>query len=214
MPGAGRVAGYRGAMSTENRRAPGTDPEDGGAPPGMPQLDADGMPVDDPSLHPAPARLSGPSPLLPALVAAIGTALTVLAVLEVIRASSGEGGAPPMVPAVLAASLALGGYSLTRMLQLWALAGSRTRRRAAGEELAPVRWMLPDAHSLHAIWVIGVGGSIALMGLLGIWSLLEGEPSGLEPGVPLLLLGGGVALLAHQLRLRTTRRWELAGDLD
>src|SRR5699024_9268227 len=109
-----------------------------------------------------------------------------------------------------AASLALGGYSLTRLLQLLALAGSRRRRRSAGAELPPVRWQLFDAHSLHAVWVIAVGASIALMGLLGVWSLLDGRPSGLEPGWPLLLCGGAVALLAHLAGRRTSRCWQEA----
>ncbi|HLQ80386.1 MAG TPA: hypothetical protein VK122_04755 [Brachybacterium sp.] len=174
----------------------------------FPRLDAEGMIADDDEHEPAP--LPGPSPLLPSLVTAVGVGLTVLAVVDVVRTVPAPGGARPMNAAVLAASLALGGYSLTRLLQLLALAGSRRRRRSAGAELPPVRWQLFDAHSLHAVWVIAVGASIALMGLLGVWSLLDGRPSGLEPGWPLLLCGGAVALLAHLAGRRTSRCWQEA----
>ena len=55
--------------------------------------------------------------------------------------------------------------------------------------------------------MIGVGASVALMGLLGLWSLLDGRPSGLEPGWPLLLIGGAVALLARVAWRRTSACW-------
>lgn len=184
------------------------------APSDLPRLDADGMLADHPEDSRPPRRITGPSPLPPSLVAGAGSVLTALAVAGVIGASPADGDARPLVAAVLAASLALGGFSLTRMLQLLLLARSRARRRAAGEELADVRWTLPDAHSLHAVWVIGVGASSALMGALGVWSLLDGRPSGLEPGWPLLLVGGGTALLAHALRRRISQLWEAAGDLE
>src|SRR5699024_11179996 len=79
-----------------------------------------------------------------------------------------------------------------------------------GADLPAVRWQLFDAHSLHAVWVIAVGSSIALMGVLGVWSLLDGSPSGLEPGWPLLLCGVAVALLAHLAGQRTSRCWQEA----
>ncbi|ASK67201.1 hypothetical protein CFK39_12370 [Brachybacterium avium] len=159
------------------------------------------------------APLDGPSPLLATLVTAAGVVLTVLGVVEAVRTVPADGQVRPMSILVLAAALALGGYSLTRLLQLWVLAESRRRRHAAGAELPEVRWQLLDAHSLHAVWAIGVGASVALMGLLGVWSLLDGHPSGLEPGWPLLLSGGALALLVHLVRGRTSRCWEEAGDV-
>lgn len=178
----------------------------------LPRLDADGMIAADGSPPREPAPLAGPSALLPTLVAAAGAALTVLTAVETVRSVPGAGEARPMNELVLAAALALGGYSLTRLLQLLLLAGARARDRSAGRTLAEVRWRLLDEHSLHAVWVIGVGASIGLMGLLGVWSLLDGHPSGLEPGWPLLLVGGGTALLAHLARQRTSRAWQEAGD--
>ncbi|ATG52710.1 hypothetical protein CFK38_15130 [Brachybacterium vulturis] len=157
---------------------------------------------------------AGPTPLLPSLVAAAGVVLTVLAVVEAARTVPAADQARPMNELVLAAALALGGYSLTRVLQLLLRAQSRRRRRRAGAALPEVRRQLVDAHSLHAVWVIGVGASIALMGALGVWSLLDGRPSGLEPGWPLLLCGGAVALLAHLARQCTSRCWQEAGDAE
>lgn len=179
-----------------------------------PRLDAEGMPVRDDAAGPAPVPLAGPSLLLPVLASSLGAVLTAAAVVQAVRAVPAPGEARPMTALVLTAALALGGFSLTRLVQLLVLAGSRRRRRRAGSELPPVRWQLFDAHSLHAVWVLAVGASIALMGLLGVWSLLDGHPSGLEPGWPLLLCGGGVALLAHLAGRATSRCWQEAdGDL-
>jgi len=213
-------------------RASGPDPEQGpepvpaegpteGSADGLPEelaafprLDAEGMIVGAEQDGQAPAPLSGPSPLLPGLVAIAGVVLTVLAVLATVRTVPAAGQARPMLVPVLVAGLALGGYSMTRLLQLLLLATSRARRRAAGADLPPVRWQLLDDHSLHAVWVIGVGASIGLMGLLGVWSLLDGHPSGLEPGWPLLLVGGGAALMAHLARQRASRAWQEAGEVE
>ena len=68
-------------------------------------------------------------------------------------------------------------------------------------------WQLTDAHTVHGVWALAVSGSIALMGLLGLWSLLDGIPSGLEPGWPLLLIGGGIALAGRRLQLRIETLW-------
>ena len=75
-----------------------------------------------------------------------------------------------------------------------------------------MRWGLTQEHALHGMWLVGVGASIALMGLLGLWSLLDGEASGLEPGWPLLLAGGAVSLLADRLRRRIEGLWQDTGD--
>jgi len=192
---------------------PGTDPSSDLA--RSPRLDAQGMPAgtgDGGEPDALPARERGPSLRAPALVAVAGVALTVLAVMELVQAHPAAGEARPMGPLVLAAALTLGGFSLARQLQLLALATSRSRRRTTGAELPEVPWQLTEEHSLHGIWVIGTGASVALMGLLGLWSLWDGRPSGLEPGWPLLLVGALTALLGHLARVRTTEAWERAGD--
>lgn len=152
-------------------------------------------------------RDKGPSLLLPGLVTLLGLALLSQQLVELIRMAPAEGQVRPMNGPVLAAALALVGFSLTRLLQLLGFITVRRRREAAGGTLREVPWQLEDAHSLHAVWVIGVGASIALMGLLGLWSLLDGRPSGLEPGWPLLLAGGAVALVGRVAWLRTTAGW-------
>ena len=70
-------------------------------------------------------------------------------------------------------------------------------------------WQLLDAHSLHGVWVVGVGGSVALMGgARAVVAAGRTSPPGLEPGWPLLLIGGAVMLLGHLARQRTTTCWE------
>lgn len=200
-------------MSAEH--LPSLDPEhgDAGSPPSFPRLDAEGMlagPDGDDAADAAddPARKDrGPSLLLPVLVTLLGLALLSQQLVELFRAMPAPGQARPMTGPVLAAALALGGFSLVRLLQLLGFVTGRRRRRAAGGTLREVPWQLAEAHSLHAVWVIGVGASIALMGLLGLWSLLDGRPSGLEPGWPLLLVGGTVALVGRVAWQRTTAGW-------
>ncbi|MDN5821289.1 MAG: hypothetical protein L0H39_07350, partial [Brachybacterium sp.] len=94
----------------------------------FPRLDAEGMVAEARTDERAPAPLDGPSPLLPALVATAGVALTVLGVVEAARTAPAAGQARPMNELVLAAALALGGYSLTRVLQLLTMVESRPRR--------------------------------------------------------------------------------------
>ncbi|MGO1227202.1 hypothetical protein ACT3SQ_01975 [Brachybacterium sp. AOP42-C2-15] len=196
-------------MSSEHR--PGLDPEhgDAGSPPSFPRLDAEGMLArsDAADADDSARRDKGPSLLLPGLVTLLGLALLSQQLVELIRMAPAEGQVRPMNGPVLAAALALVGFSLTRLLQLLGFITVRRRREAAGGTLREVPWQLEDAHSLHAVWVIGVGASIALMGLLGLWSLLDGRPSGLEPGWPLLLAGGAVALVGRVAWLRTTAGW-------
>lgn len=152
---------------------------------------------------------ASPSLAPPVLVAALGVGAMVLEVVRVIGIDPADGRARPMVGLVLAAALALGGFSATRAAQLLRLA---TRRAARAEGSVPAPWALTEAHSLHAVWVIGVGASVALMGLLGLWSLADGNPSGLEPGWPLLLVGALMALLTRMAWQRTSRLWALSGD--
>src|SRR5690606_32296063 len=153
-----------------------------------------------------------PSLLLPALVSAAGVLLAGLEVFSLVTMDLPEGEPLPLHRAVLAGALAMGGFSVTRLLQLLVFASRRRRRRQAGQELAEVAWQLTDAHTVHGVWALAVSGSIALMGLLGLWSLLDGIPSGLEPGWPLLLIGAGLALLSRLAWLRTSASWEGAPE--
>ena len=183
---------------------------EGGTPP---RLDARGMPVDPAhplsgASRPEPPREEGPSVRLPALVAVVGAVPLVLAIAQLLRTVPAPDGARPMIVPVLAAALAVGGFSATRVLQLWHLASSRRRRADAGEELPEVRRQLTDAHSLHVIWLLGVSGSVVLMGLLGLWSVWGGIPSGLEPGWPLLLGGAALAGGTQLVRRRLEALWE------
>lgn len=178
-----------------------------------PRLDAQGMPVERAARDgDAPARERGPSLLLPALVSAAGVLLAGFEVFSLVTMDLPEGEPLPLHRAVLAGALAMGGFSVTRLLQLLVFASRRRRRRQAGQELAEVAWQLTDAHTVHGVWALAVSGSIALMGLLGLWSLLDGIPSGLEPGWPLLLIGAGLALLSRLAWLRTSASWEGAPE--
>jgi hypothetical protein len=177
------------------------------------RLDADGMIVregaDADASGPAAARLS---PLPPVLLTGLGVLATALTLAQLVGSAPPAGEVRAMVPLVLASALALGGYSLARLVQLLVLVGERARRAGRGEDLPPVPWGLTQEHALHGMWLVGVGASIALMGVLGLWSLLEGEASGLEPGWPLLLVGGAVSLLADRLRRRIEGLWQDAGE--
>lgn len=143
-----------------------------------------------------------PSLWLPLLVSLAGCAASGVALVGVVQSPSETWS---MVPLVLAASLAIGGFSAARMVQWW------MRARAVAAAVPPSRADLPhdveEAHVFQAIWVIGVGASIAFMGLLGLWSSLDGRPSGLEPGWPLLLAGAVVAGCARWAWLRTSELW-------
>lgn len=203
-------------MTSEHR--PDVGPERSG-PSGLgeagaaPRLDAQGMPVERASRDgDAPARERGPSLLLPSLVSAAGVLLAGFEVFSLVTMDLPEGEPLPLHRAVLAGALALGGFSATRLLQLLVFASRRRRRRQDGQELAEVAWQLTDAHTVHGVWALAVSGSIALMGLLGLWSLLDGIPSGLEPGWPLLLIGAGLALLSRLAWLRTSASWEGAPE--
>ena len=203
-------------MTSERR--PDADPERSG-PSGLgeagaaPRLDAQGMPVERAARDgDAPTRERGPSLLLPALVSAAGVLLAGFEVFSLVTMDLPEGEPLPLHRAVLAGAVAMGGFSVTRLLQLLVFASRRRRRRQAGQELAEVAWQLTDAHTVHGVWALAVSGSIALMGLLGLWSLLDGIPSGLEPGWPLLLIGAGLALLVRCVWMRTSASWEGAPE--
>ncbi|MFC7463364.1 hypothetical protein [Brachybacterium sp. GCM10030252] len=163
-------------------------------------------------------RERGPSLLWPWAVTGVGVALMALEVIRLVQTEPAAGDARPMSGLVLASALALGGFSLTRLLQLMRFAASRrgtANSAAAGRAargLPEVPWQLTDAHAMHAVWVIGVGASVALMGVLGLWSALDGRPSGLEPGWPLLVLGAVVAGLARAAWWRTTAMWKDSAD--
>src|SRR5699024_3719368 len=150
---------YRGRMSSEHR--PGLDPEhgDAGSPPSFPRLDAEGMLArsDAADADDSARRDKGPSLLLPGLVTLLGLALLSQQLVELIRMAPAEWQVRPMNGPVPAAALALVGFSLTRLLQLLGFITVRRRREAADGTLREVPWQLEDAHSLHAVWVIGVG---------------------------------------------------------
>ena len=102
-------------------------------------------------------------------------------------------------------ALALCGYSLVITLAQWRRAMRWPRDRDPRERPAH---LLRDAHTLHAFWAAGVGGSLALVGLLGMWSAYDGDLSGLEPGWQLLLPGIAVIGVALGAKHRTDQRWE------
>src|SRR5699024_3032511 len=77
----------------------------------------------------------------------------------------------------LIASWLAGAYSLARVLQLTVDALTRP---AASRRREP-SFSLTQAHSLHVIWLVGLGASIAVMGVLGLWSWADGWTSGLAP---------------------------------
>src|SRR5699024_9734276 len=120
-PECGRVADYRGAMISEHR--PDVGPERSG-PSGLgeagaaPRLDAQGMPVERAARDgDAPTRERGPSLLLPALVSAAGVLLAGFEVFSLVTMDLPEGEPLPLHRAVLAGALAMGGFSVTRLLQ-------------------------------------------------------------------------------------------------
>lgn len=127
-----------------------------------------------------------------AVVLAIVAVLPAPAVLrDVLRSLPELGWEQAMVPLLLTVSWLAGAYSLARILQLAVHALSRPaslRRREPS-------FSLTQAHTLHAIWLIGLGASIAFMGVLGLWSAADGRTSGLEPGWPLILIGTALAAL-------------------
>lgn len=145
----------------------------------------------------------GPSPLWAALVAAAGTMAALFALVETLQAIPERGWQPAMVALLLATSVVLGSYSLARVLQLAIYATKRARISRPREP----SYALTQAHTLHAIWLIGLGASIAFMGVLGVWSALDGRASGLEPGWPLIVLGAGLAALSAGASRMTSRRW-------
>ncbi|MBB5832219.1 hypothetical protein [Brachybacterium aquaticum] len=197
-------------MSSAHGSSPASEEED--APPVLPRLDAQGMPLRERADEHAVTEDPGPSPVPAWAAVALGAVLVVLALRHLLAADPADGAARPMVPLVLAAAVAVGGFSLVRVVQLVHLARSRRDRRAAGEDLSPIPWQLTEAHSLHGMWAIGVGGSLALMGVLGMWSQADGNPSGLEPGWPLLVAGAAVAGAGQLLRRAADEAWEGSPD--
>lgn len=137
------------------------------------------------------------------LVAAAAALLTLVELLGVLRALPERGWQQSMIPLLLGISALAGAYSLARVLQLALYALSRparTRRREPS-------FALSQAHTLHTIWLTGLGASIAFMGLLGVWSAVDGHHSGLEPGWPLILIGAALAAISTGASMLTTRRW-------
>lgn len=142
--------------------------------------------------------------LLAALPSALGAGWAVVAAVEVIseRGTAREPGF--LVPLVAALGLLAGGWSLVRLLQLRAkAAGSEVEDDPAG--FGPSQSPVISAQ-MHRIWLFGVAGSLALVGVLGLWSLADGELSGLEPGWPLMLAGAVLAGVAQLLGLTVEQR--------
>lgn len=157
---------------------------------------------------------TGPGLLWPVMVMSAGIALTAVAATSLVQSVPEPGQPRELSQLFLAAALALGGFSLIRLLQLWSLAAQRSALRQADPSGArrPVPWQLTDAHSSHAVWVIGVGSSVALMGALGLWSLAGDHRTGIEPGWPLLAIGVLVVAFARIAWSRTTASWERSGE--
>ena len=153
--------------------------------------------------------------LLAVLPSALGAGWAIVAAVEVIseRGTAREPGF--LVPLVAALGLLGGGWSLVRLLQLRAeAAGSEVEDDPAG--FGPSESPMISAQ-MHRIWLFGVAGSLALVGVLGIWSLADGDLSGLEPGWPLMLVGavlaGAAQLLGRAVEQRVqerSERWEQA----
>ena len=171
--------------------------------PGRPGGYREGM--DD---SPAPGRARpGRSPEAQSLwalaVPVVGAVLSGIAAARAFGpAERGEGSLLPLLGAL---ALTAGGWSLLRLLQLL-----RAAARAGAESSGTVQARASSAE-LHRTWLLGVAGSLGLMGMLGLWSLADGGRSGLEPGWPLLLGGTAVALAAQLLCTRVqalAARWE------
>lgn len=151
----------------------------------------------------------GPSPLWAVLAAAAGTVAAAFALAGTLQEIPERGWQHGMVALLLVASVVLGSYSLARVLQLAIYAATRPRV----PRLREPSFALTQAHTLHVIWLVGLGASIAFMGLLGVWSLLDGRTSGLEPGWPLIVLGAALAAVSAGAARLTTRRWKDSGGL-
>lgn len=131
-------------------------------------------------------------------------------VLAVPAAAEAFGTAPEartpgyLVPLLLALALLAGGYSLLRLMQLAVMASRWDVSRQGG---IPSRRVMSE-HSMHGTWVTGVGGSLLLMGALGVWSDLDGKLSGLEPGTTLVAVGAAGSIAALALANWIGRAWE------
>ena len=151
----------------------------------------------------------GPSPGWAGLVAAAAAVVALFSLVGTVQQIPERGWQHAMVALLLATSALLGSYSLARVVQLAIYAATRSRSPRPREP----SYALTQAHTLHAIWLIGLGASIAFMGVLGVWSLLDGRPSGLEPGWPLILLGAALSAAGAGTARLTTRTWRRSGGL-
>ena len=145
----------------------------------------------------------GPAARWAVLLAAVAVLPAPVVLLELLRSLPERGWEQAIVPLLLIVSWLAGAYSLTRVLQLAVHALTRPappRRREPS-------FSLTQAHTLHSIWLIGLGASIAFMGLLGLWSWADGRTSGLEPGWPLILIGAVLAALSAGASRLMTRTW-------
>lgn len=156
---------------------------------------------------PGVGKGAGMGPLWPvwaAVLSVVGLVLAVPAAVDAFGTAADAREPGYLVPLLLALALLAGGYSLVRLVHL-SLAAARWDVPARGG--VPARRLM-DAHSMHAIWVSGVGASLLLMGVLGMWSALDGGVSGLEPGLPLVVTGTVTGLTGMALGRWTTDRWQ------
>lgn len=157
-----------------------------------------------PAQDPDPPDLDdGPSLRWAILLAVVGAIPALLQLAGALRALPERGWQHSVIPLLLGTSVLLGAFSLARLLQLMIYAATRP----SGSRRREPSYGLTQAHSLHAVWLIGLGASIAFMGVLGVWSALDGRPSGLEPGWPLIVLGAGLAALSAGCGQLTGRIW-------
>lgn len=129
--------------------------------------------------------------------------------MRLLTAAPTSGGVHDLSGLFAWSALALGGCSLVIVLAQWRRAVRWPHGRNPRERPAH---LLRDAHTLHAFWAAGVGGSLALVGLLGMWSAYDGNLSGLEPGWHLLLPGLAAIGVSMGAKQRTDQRWDEIED--
>ncbi|MBM7499718.1 hypothetical protein JOD52_000558 [Brachybacterium muris] len=150
------------------------------------------------------ARVGPLSPVWAAVPSVVGLVLAIPAAVEAFGTAADARGPGYLVPLLFYLALLAGGYSLGRLAQM-SLAAARWDVEA--QDGVPSRRVM-GAHSMHATWVAGVGGSLLLMGALGMWSALDGGISGLEPGFSMIVAGAVTGLLGMALGRWTTDRWQ------
>ena len=163
------------------------------------------IPDDGPAFVPAEHGPTQTVRIIGAVLSGLGALPALWELMRLLTAAPTRGGVHDLSGLFAWSALALCGYSLVITLAQWRRAMRWPRDRDPRERPAH---LLRDAHTLHAFWAAGVGGSLALVGLLGMWSAYDGNLSGLEPGWQLLLPGIAVIGVALGAKHRTDQRWE------